>query len=176
MTRSAKNARWIHTLFSGVLASCLVASTQAAEVYKVVDEDGRVTYTDSPPQGKKAEKLELRQSNSLPPIVTERPARDEPEAELPPDYDLQITYPPHDFHVNPGIRDLNIQVAVEPSLEADHQLQITDNGEVINGTTMENIVVRGTHVIQARVVDEQGRTLSEAEPIEIHVHRPARRN
>lgn len=154
---------------------CLAAGTMAAEVYKVVDENGNVTYTDSPPRNGNAEKIELPEGNRLPPtIVRQRPPSREPTDN--PDYRLRITSPPDGFHLNPGMWNLNIQVSVDPPLLPDHELQITDNGKIIEGTTLENIVVRGTHVIQARIVDEQGSTISRSAPIEVYVHRPTVNN
>lgn len=164
------------TLILLALAGCLAATGVAADVYKVVDEDGRITYTDQLPKGKKGEKVELPKGNSLPRTVLRDPRPAEPSSPIPTHYNLQISYPPDEFHVNPGMRNLNIQVTVAPPLYREHELQITDNGEVIEGTTMENIVVRGTHAIQAKVVDAQGRTVSQSEPIHIYVHRPTVNN
>lgn len=153
---------------------CFLVSLAAAEVYKVVDEDGRVTYTDAPPQGKLAEKLELRESNTLPRTrVTRRLSPAKQEESIPTAYQLRITFPPAEFHVNPGMRSLSVQVAVDPPLHPSHNLQITDNGESIDGSTLENIVVRGAHDLQARVLDEQGRIVSESAPVRFYVHRPS---
>lgn len=145
----------------------------AAEVYKVVDEQGRVTFTDSPPQGSKAEKVEILESNRLPPAPP-RPAQPENQRQSAvPDYRLAITYPPNDFHVTPGIRDLDVEISVQPALRAGHRLELTDNGQVVPGRTLQNIVVRGTHVLLARIVDRDSNVVAESEPIQIHVHRPS---
>ncbi|MGQ9424985.1 DUF4124 domain-containing protein [Gilvimarinus sp. F26214L] len=157
---------------SGVLLLLLAISAWSAEVYRVVDEQGRVTFTDSPPRGKQADKVEVKESNRLPAAPTvDRPPREEEPA--PTDYQLRITYPPNDFHVNPGVRSVEVQVAVEPALKPNHNLQITDNGAPLPGTRLENIVVRGTHLVQARVVSREGEILAESEPVQIHVHRPS---
>lgn len=145
----------------------------SADVYKVVDEQGRVTYTDSPPKGLQAEKLELKESNSLPPVAARaQPPRSQQEPENT-DYQLRIVFPPPAYHLNPGQRSLSVQVAVEPALSAEHRLQITDNGQPVQGTTLENIVVRGAHTLQARVVDARGRVLAESAPVQFFVHRPS---
>lgn len=151
----------------------LTASFTVAEVYRVVDEQGRVTFTDSPPPGSKAEPLNLQESNRLPP-PSALPPRPEPkqQAEIP-DYQVVITSPPPNFHVTPGIRDVDVEISVTPGLRAGHRIELTDNGEVVAGRTLQNIVVRGTHVLLARVVDREGKVLSESEPVQIHVHRPS---
>lgn len=156
------------------------AATLSAEIYRVVDENGRVTYTDTPPENRRAEKVQLKEPNTVPPaVITNRgpaPETTEEESEAPADYRLQITYPPDEFHVNPGMRNLNVQVAVEPQPDPAYRLQIVDNGQVIPGTTLDNIVVRGPHVLQARLVDPQGRIVSQSDPVKIFVHRPTVRN
>ncbi len=49
----------------------LVPSTLVADMYKWVDENGKVHYSDSPPPGKKAKKLDLKiNSISGPPVVS----------------------------------------------------------------------------------------------------------
>lgn len=49
----------------------MVAGLAVADMYKWVDETGKVHYTDSPPPGKKAQKLDLK-INSIagPPVVS----------------------------------------------------------------------------------------------------------
>lgn len=157
------------------LASLLALSPllSAGDVYKIVDEQGRVTFTDSPPPGTKAEKVEIQEANRLPPPPI-RPAQpDAPQTAPIPDYRVAITYPPQDFHVTPGIRDLDVEISVVPGIRAGHRVELTDNGQVVPGRTLQNIVVRGTHVLLARVVDREGNVLSESEPVQIHVHRPS---
>jgi len=55
-----------------VLAALLLCSFPlAADMYKWVDENGKVHYADSPPPGKKAKKLDLKiNSISGPPVVS----------------------------------------------------------------------------------------------------------
>lgn len=155
------------------LIALLIAPLAVAQVYRVVDEQGRVSFTDSPPPGSKAEKLDLQDSNRLP-APSDLPPRREPKAsDGIPDYQVAITYPPPDFHVTPGLRDLNVEINISPSLGSGHRIELIDNGQLVPGRTLQNIVVRGTHILQARVVDEEGTVLSESEPVQIHVHRPS---
>lgn len=163
-----KSRHWSRVI---ALLALLIGSFATAEVYRVVDEQGRVTFTDSPPPGSKAEQLNLQDSNRLPPpaVQVARP-ESKPDAGIP-DYRVAITSPPPDFHVNPGIRDLNVEISVTPSLRSGHRIELTDNGEVVPGRSLQNIVVRGTHILLARVVDGNGHVLSESEPVQIHVHR-----
>jgi glutaredoxin len=58
---------------TAAIAVTLIAGTTAAvpDMYKWIDENGKVHYTDSPPPGKKAKKLDLKiNSISGPPVVS----------------------------------------------------------------------------------------------------------
>lgn len=60
------------TCFAAWLAILIASPASAiADMYKWVDENGKVHYTDSPPPGKKAKKLDLKiNSISGPPVVS----------------------------------------------------------------------------------------------------------
>ena len=62
----------LHHVLAGVLAALvLLPSVLVADMYKWVDENGKVHYSDSPPPGKKAKKLDLKiNSISGPPVVS----------------------------------------------------------------------------------------------------------
>lgn len=177
LTRSARKVTARRLLAWGSLAIAATCATVAvADVYKVVDENGRITYTDAPPKGQRAEKVDIKDSNTLPRTrVTKRlsaEAENEPKDAIPDSYQITITNPPDDFHMTPGIRDLSVQVEVNPPIHPSHRLEITDNGAPVQGMTLENVVVRGAHRLQARVVDEQGRIISASAPVQFFVHRP----
>ena len=54
-----------------LVALLLLPSTLLAEMYKYVDENGKVVYTDTPPPGKKSKKLDLKINTfSAPPEVS----------------------------------------------------------------------------------------------------------
>jgi glutaredoxin len=60
-----------HPIVAGLLLIALASGTCLADMYKWIDENGKVHYTDSPPPGKKAKKLDLKiNSISGPPVVS----------------------------------------------------------------------------------------------------------
>jgi len=62
----------LHHVLAGVLAALvLLSSALFADMYKWIDENGKLHYSDSPPPGKKAKKLDLK-INSIggPPVVS----------------------------------------------------------------------------------------------------------
>ena len=60
--------------FALALLAARIALPAFADMYKWIDENGKVHYTDSPPPGKKAKKLDLKiNSISGPPVVLKVP-------------------------------------------------------------------------------------------------------
>lgn len=62
----------------------LLTSALFADMYKWVDENGKVHYTDSPPRGKKAKKLDLRIQSAGGPALESTAGSASPSAPPPP--------------------------------------------------------------------------------------------
>ena len=161
----------------------------AQQVYKVVDEDGNVTFTDTPPgDGSKPVKL-------APISVIEAPTYEQPEkaveegAEgeegkemslryLRKNYaDFAIVAPQQEESVwNPDSAMTvawNTRFALQPGM----QVIIFVDGVQHSKTTEQIIAVtqqldRGEHKIEARLTDAKNRSIATAEPITFFVRRP----
>ncbi|WP_125181334.1 DUF4124 domain-containing protein [Thiohalobacter thiocyanaticus] len=171
-----------------LIFALLGSAAQAGTVYRWVDENGTVHYSDSPRSG--AEAVELRQPNvyeapkNLPKIESRSGQQEEAD---PAGYQrLAITSPEPDsaFWDNQG--NFTLRLSLEPALDtaAGHSIRISLDGEV-QGTTQKlqwqfTGVDRGTHSVRAEVVDESGRALIQSDPVSFHLHQqsinlPARR-
>jgi hypothetical protein len=157
----------------------------AAQVYKVVDSQGRVTYTDSPPKdGRSYEKVELKELNQhqaiepVPSLAPPRPAPSDSESgQAFIDYMVQIATPAPGTQVPPGQRDLPVAAQVSPPLAEDHALQFLLNGEPLTEPSRDTSLVieeifRGEHRLMVRVLDSNGEIMAESDPIPVFVHRP----
>lgn len=156
----------------------LLAPLAVAEVYKTVDKDGRTIYTDKPTSDK-AEKVELREINTVPgaqPLPESTPASsfDTRQAQL--DYQIQIVSPRSDVTIPVGQRDLAIAASVNPPLRQDHLLVYFMNGELLEETTLNNVIVkdvpRGTHTLVVEAIDANGQSLGTSPPVIVNVIRP----
>lgn len=155
-----------------VLALVALTPGGLADVYKTVDENGRITYSDQP-VNESSQKMDLPDINTQP-APAPRPSRRQPPAgdpDIPTNYTVRITHPPAELQIQPDQRDLNIQVTTSPQLYSQHELRVTDNGEVLSGLQIQEIT-RGTHTFVASVYDANGRLLGQSAPVEVHVHRP----
>ncbi len=170
------------TVLSAALVALLALGLQAASagdrVWRWVDDDGVVHYSDRPRPG--ADEIELR---------TRPPARDADEAprEMP-DVARQVRPAERDDDGNdaqgyerlevaqPGEEEvlwniggnLNVQLSLSPSLRSGHRVRVYYDGERLEelpGTSLSfqlTEVWRGEHTLSAEVVDREGNVLIES--------------
>ena len=161
-----------------VMWMVLLVQVAAADVYKTVDKDGNIKYTDKP-STEKAEKLELREINTVPgaaplPESSRVNSYDAQAAAL--NYQIAIISPRTDVTIPVGQRDLAIAINLTPGLQQGHLLVYFMNGELLEETTMNNVIVkdvpRGTHTLVVEAIDANGRSLGTSAPVIVNVIRP----
>lgn len=160
-----------------ILFMLLATPWVIADVYKTVDKDGRVIYTDKP-KDEKAKKLDLREINTVP------SANPQPnttginivQAQAVISYQINIISPRNDVSIPTGQRDLAIATTVSPGLQEGHLLVYFMNGELLEETTQSNIIVkdvpRGTHTLVVEAIDANGQSLGTSPPVIVNVIRP----
>lgn len=156
----------------------LLAQAATADVYKTVDKDGNVKYTDKP-KTENAEKIELREVNTVPgaaPLPQSVPVESYTPQQAAINYQVGVISPRSDVTIPVGQRDLAIAVNVTPGLQQGHLLVYFMNGELLEETTMNNIIVkdvpRGTHTLVVEAIDENGQSLGTSAPSIVNVIRP----
>ena len=159
----------------------LVNSTWADEgaVYKTVDKDGKVTYTDDPPQDQKSEKVELKNINTMPSVnhSERRYSETKPEPAPAVPYAIQIISPIDGYQMGPAEKSIEIVVESNQPLKKGHLFQLTVNGQLFGAKNDSGILTlsqvrRGRQQVGAIVMDENGVTLATANPITVNVIRP----
>ena len=152
----------------------LVLATQAAPVYKHVDEQGQVTYSDKPVD-------EGDQPVTLKPVsvIPGRPVARKPEPAAPATettpvrYELEWLKPLNEQTLRNIGGKLEVDLKLKPGLPAGHRVELWLDGvkkgewEGVPVTLTE--VWRGTHSLEARLVDAQGKALARS-AITIYVH------
>jgi len=146
------------------------------KIYKVREEDGSVTFTDEPPSGRASEEVELRQGNDLnmqaPPATPGTEPEEDKEKEL--DYELRITSPKPEETFQHPTDPVPVKYSVKPALQPGHAVELMHNGERMGGQALQ-WPQRGTHRVQARIVDNSGKVLEKSEERTFYVHRPSRK-
>ncbi len=144
------------------LLLCLLVPSAFAGLYKWVDADGSVHYTDTPPpQG--AEEV------TLPPSVTYTPASSpinsagaEPKPQDDGKYqELVTTKPKMNETVRSNTGEVTVEYSLTPGLKPGHQFRVIVDGTALeNEFTQEQILVqnlkRGSHTLQIQAVDATG--------------------
>jgi prophage tail gpP-like protein len=145
-----------------LLVSCAVF-VNADTVYKTVDEDGNIIFTDKPSEN--AEEIKLKELQT---IKNPNPAKFKL---MPKQADKAFSYKTF-LITNPadgsGLRsnngNLTISVSLEPPLRSGHKIIITMDGQTVSAGTARSVslqnIDRGTHSIGASVVDSSDKTIS----------------
>ncbi|TQV68179.1 DUF4124 domain-containing protein [Exilibacterium tricleocarpae] len=153
-----------------------------AQVYKTVDENGNVVYTDNPRavEGEQPKPVKLPAINTQPPpaVIPRTGAGTgdaEDESQLPTRYQLSVSSPTDGTFVPPGQRDLTVTATLEPPLSSEHRLEVMLNGKTVAQEAAATItlkeITRGSHSLQVRVVNRQGKVLGISKPVTVHVRR-----
>jgi hypothetical protein len=163
-----------------LIALILLGSGQAsAQIYKHVDEDGNVTFTDRAQPN--ATPVEIRTTNTLsPPSADAYPLPDNEAANEPAavEYKVTITNPANETIIARGPGNFTVTSSVAPGLSNGERLQLMMDGvprEEANsyGTWPLTGVFRGEHKLEVSVVTQAGEIVSTSEPITVFVFRPS---
>ena len=163
-----------------LIVFCLfcVASAAYAQAYRWTDENGVVHYSDRPQPG--AEEFVLPDtsvpSRIIPPRRDERASAttDAPVPQEPDEgYDsLSIVSPVAEETLWNIQGNLTVQLSLQPSLKQGHQIRVYVDGtpRLVSSTTFGlTDVFRGSHNLQAEVLDEQGQLQIRSEAIQFYV-------
>lgn len=167
-----------------LLVFCALAAFAAqAQIYKKVLPDGSIIFTDEASPG--AEPIHVD------PLPTYKAPPRQPKAENAPAAPAEaattqpvvykrfaIEAPANDTTIRDNAGDVAVTLAVEPALatEQGHTVSLLLNGKtVVQGGTSTNLrlqaVDRGTHTLEAVLVDAQDKMLKRTSPVIFHLMR-----
>lgn len=176
-------------LVRGAVIGCLFLSAAtvatAQPVYKVVDEQGNVTFTDTPPSDAAAEVQTLNATNTTPsmPVGDAATADDTAmqDTEAPVAYSTRITSPVDQSTIPMGPGDFVVEAAVQPRLRIGEHLVLTLDGVSVGEPQRAarwqlTNVFRGEHRLQVfRLGADDTRQDASPEQV-VFVMRPVVRN
>ncbi len=163
-------------LFVLITLGCSLAA--AATVYKWVDENGVVHYSDQPHQNAQKVQVPAAQtykadgSYAAPSGPTAPPPSSQPASV----YQGCAIAQPTDDQTFSNIDSLSIVVRTDPTLRPGDQVFLTMDGQPLNGGKatgtqfMLSPVDRGTHVVQAIVRNSAGGMLCQTPGVTFNVH------
>ena len=169
-------------LTAGLLATLCEGHVAAAEkIYKVVDEEGNVTFTDTPPNDADAivEPHSILGTNTTPAVATApEDAVKTDQAEAKASYVTRIVSPADESTIPMGPGDFVVEAEVSPGLDNVEQLILLLDGEAVGAPQsfprwqLTN-VFRGAHQLQVVRVSETGATQSQSTEHTVYVMRPS---
>jgi len=149
----------LFTLISLVLLSLFAQAT----VYKWVDKDGKVHYSDEPHPN--AEIVELKEKTlnqiTLPPV---NPDTNDSQAIEQTKYQVVITSPEEEETVRDNNGDFQVTATVTPEIKSQYQ---------IGGTFQLSNIDRGEHTIVVDAMTQNGKVFASSSPRKIFLHQAA---
>lgn len=164
-----------------IVALVTASSAASAQIYKTVDANGNVVFTDIAPVDRSGQPAP--QPVAVPPMNTYEPpavpaAQPTQSAPVTPTYyaQLEVVSPTEDETIRNNAGDIQIEATISPPLRADHRLLLVLDGtatdvEAVNGVFELTNVDRGTHTAGARAVDREGNVLIESNPVTFNLMR-----
>ncbi len=178
----------------------VVSAVAATKVYRTVDKDGNVIFTDVPPERlgddidpRDTQIVDVSPANTYSPSqrrtaedgrqlwIVDDPAAPggEEEAESQVVYrSLEITSPANDQAVRANDGNVSISASIQPELSPAHKIRLTVDGQTHSQGpdtffTLTNMN-RGTHTAIVSVIDETGTPLISSPRVTFHVLRAHR--
>jgi uncharacterized protein DUF4124 len=169
------------TLFTLMLLLAPLALAQT--VYKWVDEDGVVHYSDQPhPSAEKIHVKAVQTYKSQPGAVSAPASPGQAQQSNATSYQGCAISNPSEGAEFSNIDSLNIVVQTDPQLRSGDQVYVLLDGAPLNsgnptGPTFNlSPVERGTHTVQGVVRDAQGGLMCQTPGVRFSVHQPSVQN
>jgi hypothetical protein len=143
-----------------LLMLLLIALPAAAQIYKYTDASGNTAYSNQPPDGVKAQPVELPPLNSIERQAPPAPAAEPSNREQPRDaYEvLELTGLPTDEALRANNGTFTVSVMIKPRLQAPHLLRLLLDdqpyGQSSNVSILQLVNIdRGEHRLAVQVID-----------------------
>ena len=175
--------KYLIFLLIGTCCVCLLGASAAnaaeTKIYKTVDKDGNVVFTDRPPKNDDSvEEVKVAAPNTAD-LGSVTPQTDSSvgsqEAASSAYRSLRITSPGHDESVRGNTGDIEVIVDVRPKLRAEHELRLLVDGATEQVGRQSRFVLsgvdRGTHTLQVEILHQTGEVLLASEPSSFHLQR-----
>ncbi len=170
------------SLFVWGLATAVSALAIATPIYEVSERDGTPTFSDHPTPKAKKKEIPPIQTFSFPKPFSVSPVA-EPAISAPiTEYAVTIVSPENNAYLTHETQSVPVTIATEPDLEKTHRLILTlDDKNTFDVEKLQTTLPpleRGSHTLQAMVVDEAGQVLENSKsPLSTvyqyrHIRRP----
>lgn len=158
---------------------CFLADDALSQVYKYVDKNGNVIYSDTPPEEQKdlapAELPDL----IIQPAVEVAPRAPETTSQTDAtEIETSIIQPANESTITPGQMSFTVTAEVSRPLARGETAVLMVNGEEFGRSsnnlswTIDNLI-RGEMGLQVRIINRENALLAESETLRVFVQRPS---
>ena len=155
----------------------LVPFSLQAELYKSVDEEGNVTFSDK--ETPNSEEIPMRMPTAIPMPKPEPKVEATEKTPTETSYtEFQIIQPVNDATVRDNTGNVSVSLTLTPPLDlaAGHKISVSVDGKPVSkGGTSLSVqlpnIDRGRHTIKASVLNKKGKTIKTSNSITIHLKR-----
>ncbi|NCF26683.1 MAG: DUF4124 domain-containing protein [Gammaproteobacteria bacterium] len=163
-----------------ILAICLAVAcgaVQAQKIFRVVQPDGTVEFTDVPPSNRPAEEIQVRPMNTTPAVAPARATSTQAAgAQGETGYsEFRITRPADDEGIRSNAGSVDVDLKLAPALRAGDKIHLILDGQSVGGGRSTAITLtdmdRGTHSIQAVVKNSDGKVVARSNSVTFTLQR-----
>lgn len=159
-----------------LFASVLIAPNLSADVFRSVDADGNVTYSDTPHDG--AKKIVIQKPTIIPSVrSTTKLTPNKPQNGALPYKTIKIVSPAEEETLR-NIQSVSVSAQLSPSLQTrfGHQASFLFNGSPVGEPSSRlNVTIgqieRGAHTVKVVVLDRDGKTVAQSPATQFFVHK-----
>ncbi|QUN05739.1 DUF4124 domain-containing protein [Shewanella yunxiaonensis] len=156
---------------------CLLSVTAQATVYKWIDKDGNIHFSDQPHANAQQVKLPDNTGNQVTMTPVNAISNEEPTtaAEQKALYQVSIVSPHHEATIRDNAGDFTVTGNVQPELASGHYLQLFIDGVATSDAQASPVfqlknIDRGEHKLQLKVEQQNGKVLASSSEITIFLH------
>ena len=138
----------------------------SGEVYKTIDEDGNVIFTDRPSLNSEEIKLkELKTTETVKPTSITSGSKNKNKGNH--SYKkLIVSNPANGSAIRSNNGNVSISISLEPSLRAGHRILISVDGKEVSKGSGKSVSLtnldRGTHAVTVRIIDSSSNAMISA--------------
>lgn len=164
------------TLIGLVLFSMLAQAT----VYKWVDKDGKVHYSDEPQPNAQVVELKEKTLNQIALPLPKTESNNANQAIESIQYQVNITSPTEEETVRDNNGDFDVVATITPELKSQYLMTLKLDGNPvgqpqIGGTFKLKNIDRGEHTLVVDALTQNGKVFASSSPRKIFLHQAAKR-
>ncbi|WP_300481670.1 DUF4124 domain-containing protein [Shewanella sp.] len=164
------------TLIGLVLFSMLAQAT----VYKWVDKDGKVHYSDEPQPNAQVVELKEKTLNQIALPLPKTESNNANQAIESIQYQVNITSPAEEETVRDNNGDFDVVATITPELKSQYLMTLKLDGNPIGqpqigGTFKLKNIDRGEHTLVVDALTQNGKVFASSSPRKIFLHQAAKR-